>query len=69
MLYVRWHYGARKSLALMEHKLMTDFYNAVVGDTPSLSYLVTCNSIKSSNPKITAGHYMFLKGKYWIISL
>lgn len=59
----KWHYGARKSLALMEHKLMADFYNAVVGDTPSLSYLVTCSSIKSANPKITAGHYMFLKDK------
>ncbi|KAI7893269.1 uncharacterized protein EV154DRAFT_600987 [Mucor mucedo] len=59
----KWHYGARKSLALMEYKLMTDFYNAVVSDAPSLSYLVTCNSIKSANPKITAGHYMFLKDK------
>lgn len=59
----KWHYGARKSLALMEHKMMTDFYNAVVNDSPSLSYLVTCSSIKSANPKITAGHYMFLKDK------
>ncbi|KAI9262886.1 hypothetical protein EDC94DRAFT_88967 [Helicostylum pulchrum] len=59
----KWHYGARKSLALMEHKLMMDFYNAVVADAPSLSYLVTCSSIKSANPKITAGHYMFLKDK------
>lgn len=59
----KWHYGARKSLALMEHKMMTDFYNAVVNDNPSLSYLVTCSSIKSANPKITSGHYMFLKDK------
>ncbi|CEP08014.1 hypothetical protein [Parasitella parasitica] len=59
----KWHYGARKSLALMEHKMMTDFYNAVVNDSPSLSYLVTCSSIKSANPKIVAGHYMFLRSK------
>jgi phosphatidylinositol 4-kinase len=59
----KWHYGARKSMALMEHKLMHEFYNAVMADSPSLSYLVTCNTIKSADPKIVSGHYMFLKGK------
>jgi phosphatidylinositol 4-kinase len=59
----KWHYGARKSLALMEYKMVTDFYNALASDSPSLAYMVTCTSVKSSNPKITAGHYMFLKGK------
>ncbi|KAI8636242.1 hypothetical protein BD408DRAFT_487034 [Parasitella parasitica] len=59
----KWHYGARKSLALMELKMMADFYNAVLNDSPSLSYLVTCSSIKSANPKVVAGHYMFLKNE------
>ncbi|RCI05105.1 phosphatidylinositol-4- kinase, partial [Rhizopus stolonifer] len=59
----KWHYGARKSLALMEHKLMNEFYNAVLNDTPSLSYSISCSSIKSSGTKNATDHYMFLKDK------
>lgn len=47
---------------------MIDFYGAVMNDTPSLSYLVTCTSIKGSNPRVTAGHYMFLKGTYLVFT-
>ncbi|KAI8148722.1 hypothetical protein BJV82DRAFT_642239 [Fennellomyces sp. T-0311] len=59
----RWHYGSRKSLALMEYKILTDFYNAVVNDTPNLSYLVTSSPLKNSNSKIASGLYMFLNDK------
>ncbi|KAI8996972.1 hypothetical protein BDB01DRAFT_769342 [Pilobolus umbonatus] len=59
----KWHYGARKSSAVMEYKLLMDFYNALLSDSPSLSYLVTCTSLKSSTPKTNVGYYMFLKDK------
>ena len=48
----------------MEYKILTDFYNAVVNDTPNLSYLVTSSPLKNSNSKIASGLYMFLNGKY-----
>ncbi|KAF7723837.1 phosphatidylinositol-4- kinase [Apophysomyces ossiformis] len=59
----RWHYGARKTLALMDYKLLTEFYNAVSNDMPSLSYLVTSSPLKNSNSKIASGLYMFLNDK------
>lgn len=60
----RWHYGSRKTLALQEYKLLTDFYDAVANDTPNLSYLVTSSPLKSSNSQIASGLYMFLNGTY-----
>ncbi|KAI8369570.1 uncharacterized protein BYT42DRAFT_503440 [Radiomyces spectabilis] len=59
----RWHYGSRKSLALMEHKVLMDFYNVVVNDTPKLSYLTTSSTSRKSNSKIASGLYMFLNDK------
>ncbi|CDS12547.1 hypothetical protein LRAMOSA04741 [Lichtheimia ramosa] len=59
----KWHFGSRKSLALMEYKILNDFYNAVVNDTPNLSYLVTSSPLKNSNSKIASGLYMFLNDK------
>ncbi|KAL0081209.1 hypothetical protein J3Q64DRAFT_1850940 [Phycomyces blakesleeanus] len=59
----KWHFGARRSLALMEHKLLNDFYNAVSTDTPNLTYLVTSVPMKTSNSKVSSGLYMFLNDK------
>ncbi|KAI8067784.1 hypothetical protein BC940DRAFT_340507 [Gongronella butleri] len=64
----RWHYGARKSQALMLFKLLSDFYNSVTNDSPNLSYLVTSSPMKhnatpSSSSKIGTGLYMFLNDK------
>ncbi|KAI9473410.1 MAG: hypothetical protein EXX96DRAFT_304862 [Benjaminiella poitrasii] len=59
----QWHYGGRKGLAHVELQMIKEVYHAVLSDRPSLSYLVTCTTIKGSNPKIAAGHYMFLKDK------
>ncbi|KAG0179232.1 phosphatidylinositol-4- kinase [Apophysomyces sp. BC1034] len=59
----KWHYGARKSLVLMDYKLLTEFYNAVSNDVPNLSYLVTSSPLKNSNSKIASGLYMFLNDK------
>ncbi|KAI7870650.1 hypothetical protein BDF14DRAFT_1772183 [Spinellus fusiger] len=59
----KWHYGARKSLALTEHKLLVDFYNTVSADTPNLTYIVTSSLMKNSNSKIASGLYMFLNEK------
>lgn len=47
----------------MEYKLLTDFYNAVVNDTPNLSYLVTSSPLRNTNSKVASGLYMFLNGK------
>ncbi|RCH96416.1 phosphatidylinositol-4- kinase [Rhizopus azygosporus] len=60
----QWHYGARKSLALQEYRLLTDFYNTAMGDTPSLSFMITCASIiGGNNTKLATGHLTFLKDK------
>ncbi|KAI7897758.1 uncharacterized protein BX663DRAFT_527118 [Cokeromyces recurvatus] len=59
----QWHYGGHKSLALKEVEIMKEVYYAFLNDRPSLTYLVTCTTIKGSNPKIAAGHYILLKDK------
>ncbi|KAI8097412.1 uncharacterized protein BX664DRAFT_326316 [Halteromyces radiatus] len=62
----KWHYGSRKSQALMLYKLLNDFYTAISNDTPNLSYLVTSSPLKNnatSTSKIGAGLYMFLNDK------
>ncbi|CAO3637256.1 unnamed protein product [Cunninghamella echinulata] len=61
-----WHYGNRKSLALMLFKLLNEFYTAISNDTPNLSYLVTSSPLKNNtvnSSKIGAGLYMFLNDK------
>lgn len=58
----KWYYGARKGLALMEHKLMSEFHAAVLNDLPSLSNPISCFSSKNSGSGMTGEHYMFLRG-------
>ncbi|KAI8379424.1 uncharacterized protein BYT42DRAFT_514723 [Radiomyces spectabilis] len=59
----KWHYGANKSLALREIKLLNDLLTAVSKDTPNLGYLVTSSPPKQSSSKTAAGIYMFLDNK------
>ncbi|ORX46095.1 hypothetical protein DM01DRAFT_1339741 [Hesseltinella vesiculosa] len=65
-LQPRWHYGGRKSQALMLFKLLSDFYTGVSNDSPNLSYLVTSSPMKqttTSSANIGTGLYMFLNDK------
>jgi phosphatidylinositol 4-kinase len=57
----KWHYGSRKTYALVEQKILTDFCNVVVNDTPKLTDLVTSSTQRHSNSK--TGVYMFLSDK------
>lgn len=59
----KWHYGSRKSYALVEQKTLVDFYNLVINDKPRLSDVVTSLSSRNSNSKIASGLYMFLSDK------
>ncbi|KAI7889364.1 uncharacterized protein EV154DRAFT_423997 [Mucor mucedo] len=59
----KWHYGSRKSYALVEQKILTDFYTVVINDIPRLTDLVTSSSIRNSSSKIASGLYMFLHNK------
>ncbi|KAI9260780.1 hypothetical protein BY458DRAFT_439897 [Sporodiniella umbellata] len=57
----KWHYGSRKSSALVEHKTLMDFYNLLMNDTPYLTEHIT--SVNSQNKKGAPGYSMFLKDK------
>ncbi|RCI03729.1 phosphatidylinositol-4- kinase, partial [Rhizopus stolonifer] len=57
----KWHYGSRKSSALVEHKALIDFYNLLMNDTPYLTEHIT--STTSQNKKNIPGYSMFLKDK------
>ncbi|CAO3618813.1 unnamed protein product [Mucor hiemalis] len=59
----KWHYGSRKSYALVEQKTLTDFYNVVINDTPRLTDLVTSSASRNSSSKIASGLFMFLSDK------
>lgn len=59
----KWHYGSRKSYALVEQKILTDFYNVVINDIPRLTDLITSSSTRNSSSKISSGLYMFLSDK------
>lgn len=59
----QWHYGSRKSYALMEQKVLTALYNVVEKDEPRLTDLITSSSLRNSNSKIASGLYMFLSDK------
>ncbi|KAL7310917.1 Phosphatidylinositol 4-kinase stt4 [Mucor circinelloides] len=59
----KWHYGSRKSYALVEQKMLTDFYGVVINDTPRLTDLVTSSTSRNSSSKIASGLYMFLSDK------
>lgn len=59
----KWHYGSRKSYALVEQKILTDFYTVVINDIPRLTDLITSSSIRNSNSRISSGLYMFLHNK------
>ncbi|KAI8079556.1 uncharacterized protein B0P05DRAFT_541070 [Gilbertella persicaria] len=58
----QWHYGSRKSYALIEQKVLSECYSAIVNDTPRLSDLLTCTS-RHTNSKVASGLYMFLSDK------
>ncbi|KAI8973785.1 hypothetical protein BDF20DRAFT_823654 [Mycotypha africana] len=60
----KWHYGSRKSYALMEQKVLQDFYGVIAHDTPRLYELVTSSGrSNSSNSKFGSGLHMFLNNK------
>ncbi|KAI8370194.1 hypothetical protein BD560DRAFT_329659 [Blakeslea trispora] len=59
----QWHYGSRKSYALMEQKVLTDFYSTVANDYPRLTDLITSTSSRNSQSKVASGLYMFLSDK------
>ncbi|OBZ83610.1 Phosphatidylinositol 4-kinase stt4 [Choanephora cucurbitarum] len=59
----KWHYGARKGLALMEHKLMSEFHTAVSNDSPDLKNSISCFSAKGAGTDTADEHFMFLQDK------